>query len=256
MATAQEKQAIVAAKQAETQAVIAQRSRKEAGGLPAPKMRASGDLSRYNVGYTDDPYAIPFEDLSSPGALPPPERVDVTPPPAQGMVAPPRPPRAPTPTGGGSTQPRAPRPTAPRTRPVAPRTQPGTTNVQTPYGGYRRVSEGKVPVQGALYETNPGSVKKPQTTGRISVGGGSIGLDPSGKGGKKGGSYQPPKPKGQSTGRISVGTKSTIALSPTGSGAKKGGSFVTQKPESAKSVKARATNNAKPARAVSKAVKK
>ena len=152
MATKEEKEAAVAAKQAEVQAVVAQRTRREAGALPAPKMRASGDMSRYNVGYTDDPYAVPFEDLSSPGSLPPPDRVDVTPPPAgPGGGAPP-----PPPPSRRSPPPPAPPPPAPvAARPRPPRAQPGTTKVQTPSGGYRTVSEGKVPQTGALYETNP-----------------------------------------------------------------------------------------------------
>jgi len=145
MATKEEKEAAVAAKQAEVQAVVSQRSRREAGALPAPKMRASGDMSRYNVGYTDDPYAVPFEDLSSPGSLPPPERVDAAPPGRTGGGAPPPPSRR--------SPPPPPAPVAARPRP--PRAQPGTTKVQTPSGGYRTVSEGKVPQTGALYETNP-----------------------------------------------------------------------------------------------------
>lgn len=148
MATAEEKQSVVAAKQAEVQAVVAQRSRRESGNLPAPKMRAAGDLSRYNIGYTDDPYAVPFTDLSgSPGELPPPTRVEVAP--------------ASSTMGGGSgggvpRPPRRPRTTSPTsTAPRPPRVQPGTTQVRTPSGGYRTVSEGKVPQSGALYETNP-----------------------------------------------------------------------------------------------------
>jgi len=247
MATKEEKEAVVAAQQAEVQAVVAQRSRRESGNLPAPKMRASGDLSRYKVGYTDDPYAIPFQDLSSPGALPPPERVIVAPPTGN------PPPRS---GGGGGVAPtrRSPAPPAGATPP--PRVQPGTTNVRTPYGGYRRVSEGKVPQTGALYETNPSPVRKPPSTGRIDIGKGSIGLDPSGKGGKKGGSYQPTRPAAPS-GRVNIGQRGSIGLSTSGTGAKKGGTYKVTAPQSAKTVAAKKVNAAKPARPVStKAVKK
>jgi hypothetical protein len=151
MATKEEKEAAVAARQSEVQAVVAQRSRRESGALPAPKMRASGDLSRYNIGYSDDPYAVPFTDMSgSAGELPPPDRVDVTPPGRTGGSAPPPPSRrSPQPPPPPAAV-RAPRPTAP------PRTQPGSYNVRTPSGGYRRVSEGGSPQpSGTLYESNP-----------------------------------------------------------------------------------------------------
>jgi len=145
MATAEEKQAKAAAQQAETQAVVAQRARREAGPMATPKLRSAGDLSRYRVGYSDDPFAAPFEGGSSGDttALPPPRQ-------------------APTVREGGTrTTPgrkiAAPRstPPLPRTPRQVPRVQPGTELVRTPSGGYRVVSGGKVPQTGALYETNP-----------------------------------------------------------------------------------------------------
>jgi hypothetical protein len=58
MATAQEKAARDAAKAAAAQAVVAERARaqeKSRGTIAGMNIRSAGDMSRYNIGYDDDP---------------------------------------------------------------------------------------------------------------------------------------------------------------------------------------------------------
>lgn len=132
MATADEKKAKDAARQAAAQSVVADRERAAArtsGALAGLKLRAAGDLSRYNINYTDDPSA----------------RTSSTTPKAA--------------TGGGST-----------TRGVGP-TGTTTTTTKKPSVSARRISDGSRPVSGALYETNPkppsGTYRKPGVLGSM-----------------------------------------------------------------------------------------
>jgi hypothetical protein len=115
MATADEKRAKDAARQAAAQGIVADRERANArasGALGGLKLRSAGDLSRYNIGYTDDPNAAK--------------------------------PKAPT-TSGGSSGASPTRPPTSTTTGATPPKRPTT----------RRISDGSRPVSGALYETNP-----------------------------------------------------------------------------------------------------
>jgi hypothetical protein len=169
MATAAQKQAKDVAVVAERQAVSGERSRaqtKARGTLKDLSIRASGDMSRYAVNYSDDPNStVSGRDHRAPTVTVAPR--ESTPVPTPGS----------SPTPGKVTKPVAPvtKPVAPAAKPIAsvapvtkpdlPRTpvqpgppqraQPGTTLVRTPSGGTRVVSGGKVPQTGALYESNP-----------------------------------------------------------------------------------------------------
>lgn len=146
MATAEQKAARDAAKDAAAQAVVADRARAESrarGSLAGINLRAAGNLSRYNIGYSDDPNA-----QKPPGA--PPGG------PGGGGGG----------GGGGGTKPPA---TKPRTRPApsvakgtAPQLNRDIPAVKLP------PSDGRRPTyQPRLYETNPGSERLGSREGAV-----------------------------------------------------------------------------------------